>query len=163
MKVFHGSVEIVKNPDVLHSFRTLDFGKGFYITTVEEQAIKWALRKADIYDKDRGIVNKYNFSGDYAGLSVKDFGDNLEEWIDFVCKCRDGSSDYLKYDLIIGKVANDKVFRVVDMYHSGVWDKDRAIKEIKVYDTYDQLAFISQKAIDQLLKFESSYEVKRNG
>lgn len=76
-------------------------------------------------------------------MSVKDFGDNLEEWIDFVCRCLDGNEGYHKYDLIIGKVANDKVFRVVDMYHSGVWDKDRAIKEIKVYDTYDQLAFIT--------------------
>ena len=163
MNVFHGSVEIVKNPDVVHSFRPLDFGKGFYITTVEEQAIKWALRKADIYDKEEGIVNVYSFSNNYTGLSVKDFGDDLEEWIDFVCRCRDGNSDYLKYDLIIGKVADDKVFRVVDMYHSGVWDKERAINEIKVYDTYDQLAFITQKAIDQVLQFESSYEVKRNG
>ena len=65
-----------------------------------------------------------------------------------------------KYDLISGKVANDKVFRVVDMYHSGLWDKERAIKEIKTYQNYDQTAFITQKAIDQLLIFESSEEVK---
>ena len=44
-----------------------------------------------------------------------------------------------------------------------VFHKESAIKEIKVYDTYDQLAFITQKAIDQVLQFESSYEVKRNG
>lgn len=24
-------------------------------------------------------------------------------------------------------MANDKAFRVVDMYHSGIWDKERAI------------------------------------
>lgn len=41
--------------------------------------------------------------------------------------------------------------------------KRELIKEIKVYDTYDQLAFITQKAIDLVLQFESSYEVKRNG
>ena len=44
------------------------------------------------------------------------------------------------------------------MYHTGVWDKERALKEIKVYPSYDQIAFISQSAIDQLLIFQS-YEV----
>lgn len=61
--------------------------------------------------------------------------------------------------MIKGKVANDKVFRVVDMYHSGIWDKKRALEEIKVYPDYDQIAFISQKAIERLLRYESFYEV----
>jgi hypothetical protein len=56
-------------------------------------------------------------------------------------------------------VANDKAFRVVDMYHSGIWDKERAINEIRVYKTYDQIAFITQRAIDQLLRMEFFYEV----
>lgn len=81
------------------------------------------------------------------------------EWIDFVCACRDGETIYEKYDLIIGKVANDKVFRVVDMYHQGIWDKERALKEMKAYENYDQIAFISQKAIDSVLKYSSCYEV----
>ena len=63
------------------------------------------------------------------------------------------------YDLIFGKVANDKVFRVVDMYHNGLWDKERAIKEIKAYPDYGQIAFITQKAINQVLKFISYEEV----
>ena len=57
------------------------------------------------------------------------------------------------------KVANDKAFRVVDMYHSGIWDKERAINEIRLYPTYDQIAFITQRAIDQLLRMEFFYEV----
>ena len=35
---------------------------------------------------------------------------DLDEWIDFVCDCRDGKRIYEKYDVIFGKVANDKVF-----------------------------------------------------
>jgi len=65
--------------------------------------------------------------------------------------------------LISGKVANDKVYRVVDMYHSGLWDKERAIREIKTYPNYDQIAFITQKAIDHFLTFESYEEVKIHG
>lgn len=89
-----------------------------------------------------------------------DFGEDLDSWIDFVCDCRDGGEQYLQYDVIIGKVANDKVFRVVDMYHQGIWDKDRALKEIRVYPTYDQIAFVTQDAINQLLKFVKSEEMK---
>lgn len=92
-------------------------------------------------------------------LAYKCFEEDLTEWIDFVCRCRDGADDYLQYDLIKGKVANDKVFRVVDTYHSGIWDKERALKEMKVYPDYDQIAFISQGAINQLLNYESFYEV----
>jgi hypothetical protein len=49
MKVFHGSTDIVNKPDIAHSFRPLDFGKGFYVTTVREQAEKWARRKAQCH------------------------------------------------------------------------------------------------------------------
>ena len=159
MIVFHGSTDIVKTPDVLHSFRPLDFGKGFYVTTVREQAVRWAKRKADLSGIEKAVINVYDMSEDYGNLSVKTFDEDLMEWIDFVCACRDGNTDYLKYDLIIGKVADDKVFRVVDMYHKGIWDKERAIKEIRVYPSYDQLAFTSQEAIDRLLVFRSSEEV----
>lgn len=51
MIVYHGSTEIVKRPDVLHSYRNLDFGKGFYVTTVKEQAQRWALKEIRVYPK----------------------------------------------------------------------------------------------------------------
>jgi hypothetical protein len=159
MIVYHGSSVVVKNPDISHSFRALDFGQGFYVTTVSEQAARWARRKASLFDLNSAFVNRYQMQEDFSGLIVKSFGEDLEEWIDFVCACRDGKPDYLKYDVISGKVANDKVFRVVDMYHSGIWDKARAIQEIRAYPNYDQIAFISQKAIIQLLTFDGYEEV----
>lgn len=159
MIVYHGSAEIVDSPDVKHSYRPLDFGKGFYVTTVRTQAERWARRKADILGQDKAIVNLYQMRTISKELRIKRFDENLLEWIDFVCRCRDGEKDYLEYDLIAGKVANDKVFRVVDMYHTGIWDKKRALQEIKVYPSYDQIAFITQKAIDRLLMFESFDEV----
>lgn len=159
MIVYHGSTESVEKPDVEHSYRLLDFGRGFYVTTVKEQAERWARRKADIFGKNKAIVNIYRMNDDTNGFQVKFFKEDLIEWIDFVCRCRDGEKDYQKYDVIFGKVANDKVFRVVDMYHTGIWDKERALKEIKVYPSYDQIAFINQRAIDRLLQFEAFEEV----
>lgn len=48
MIVFHGSTEVIQHPDVKHSYRYLDFGTGFYVTTIREQAIRWAQRKASL-------------------------------------------------------------------------------------------------------------------
>ena len=158
MIVFHGSSEKVMQPDVLHSYRALDFGKGFYVTSVLEQAERWARRKADLTG-GKAIVNQYTMNENASGLSIRTFSEDLTEWIDFVCDCRDEKDVYQLYDVIIGKVADDKVFRVVDMYHSGIWDKERALQEIRVYPNYDQIAFISQKAIDQLLVFDRCWEV----
>ena len=158
MIVYHGSDAIVKAPDLLHSAKRLDFGVGFYVTTVKEQAQRWAKRKAAIHEKQIGFVNVYEMTIS-SDQRIMDFSDDLETWIDFVCGCRNGFEKYLKYDIIKGKVANDKVFRVVDMYKRGIWDRERAIQEIRVYKTYDQIAFISQEAIDRSLIFQKSFEV----
>ena len=48
MKLYHASNCIVDNPDVLHSRDFLDFGKGFYLTALKEQARKYALPVAII-------------------------------------------------------------------------------------------------------------------
>ncbi len=159
MIVYHGSIITVDRPDVNHSYRPLDFGKGFYVTSVREQAERWARRKAALLGKEKAIISVYEMKENTVGLKVKSFAPDLLDWIDFVCECRDGKTEYQKYDLICGKVANDRVFRVVDMYHTGIWDKERALKEIKVYPTYDQIAFITQKAIERLLEFKSFQEV----
>ena len=159
MIVYHGAITAVKHPDTEHSYRNLDFGKGFYVTTVKEQAERWARRKADLAGTDRGIISAYDMKDECPDLTVKAFGNDMDSWIDFVCACRDGETEYQKYDIITGKVANDKVYRVVDMYRRGIWDKERALEEMKVYETYDQIAFITQKAIDQCLTFSHSIEV----
>ena len=161
MIVYHGSNQIVEHPDVSCSDRNLDFGRGFYVTTVKEQAEKWARRKAGFSkDNKRAILNIYEMKEERDGVVFKDFGDDLDTWIDFVCSCRDGEQGYREFDVIKGKVANDKVFRVVDMYHSGIWDKERALREIRVYPGYDQIAFITQLAVERLLKFCAFEEVE---
>ena len=159
MIVYHGSNTVICQPDVLHSYRPLDFGKGFYVTDNLTQAEQWAIRKCLIIGEGTAAVNEYQFNEDYSGLKVKTFDNDLIEWIDFVCLCRDGSDIYKQYDIIIGRVANDKVFRVVDRYHSSEWDRDKALKEIRVYPNYSQISFVTQKAVDQVLIYKGYREV----
>lgn len=56
MIVYHGSTEIIKNPDVVHSKKYLEFGRGFYITTFENQAKKWAVRKGMRKRMKNGLI-----------------------------------------------------------------------------------------------------------
>jgi hypothetical protein len=61
MIVYHGTTEIIEKPDVVHSKKYLDFGRGFYLTTFENQARKWAVRKGMRQEKP-AIVNVYKMN-----------------------------------------------------------------------------------------------------
>jgi hypothetical protein len=158
MKLYHGSSVIIEKPDVLHTRGNLDFGKGFYLTTYRTQADRWAQRKA-LRAESKAVVNVYDFSEDYTGYNVLQFNNENEDWIKFVCACRRGSNAYSDYDLIIGGVANDKVYAAVDMYFKGIWDIERTLSELKFYKINDQLCIINQQLINDSLKFLEFYEV----
>ena len=159
MTVYHGSAMEVKKPDTQHSSCNLDFGKGFYVTSSQEQAERWAMRKAAMEGAESAIVNVYEMRQIPDDVVVKSFPEDLSDWIDFVCACRDGQTIYEQFDIVCGKVANDRVYRVVDFYKNGIWDKARAIREIRAYEHYDQTAFINQEVITRLLQFKKSYRV----
>ena len=42
--------------------------------------------------------------------------------------------------MIIENVANDDVFKTVDMYFRGLWDKNRTIEELRYYKMNDQIS-----------------------
>ena len=44
MKVYHASSVVVDIPNTSHSREHLDFGKGFYVTTLEHQAVEYGQR-----------------------------------------------------------------------------------------------------------------------
>ena len=67
MRVYHGSYIEVAKPDIVHSRQpkilegkyTKDFGVGFYVTPIEEQAKNWC--RQYILRNKLGIVSIYNF------------------------------------------------------------------------------------------------------
>ena len=159
MRLYHGSSLRIPRPDVTHSRPNLDFGQGFYLTSIQHQAERWALRKASFEDM-RPIVNVFEFDEDLSGLSVLRFSDNDASWVDFVCRCRRGETANHGFDLIIGGVADDKVYEAVNMYFRGLWDLDTTLSALKFYERNDQYCFVTQTAVDERLVFVESYEVR---
>ena len=80
--------------------------------------------------------------------------------MEFVCACRKGKSLNKDYDIIVGNVADDDVFKTVDMYFRGFWDKHRVLEELRYYKMNNQICIVNQAVIERLVTFTNSYEVK---
>lgn len=161
MILYHGSTVEVPSPDPRRSRKNLDFGQGFYLTSYKEQAERWALRKA-VFESSRAVVNVYDFAEErLSGFKTLEFHEADSAWVEFVCDCRRGGSAYSEYDLVIGCVADDKVYEAVNMYFRGYWSMEVTLEALTYYGKNDQYCFVSQAAVEALLKFQSSYEVVR--
>ena len=153
MILYHGSFVTIDKPDLTHSRPNVDFGKGFYTTPIYEQAEKWC-GKFKRRGQD-GIITSYEFNETaYGVLKVLKFDAYSEEWLDFIMNCRRGQ-DSTDYDLIVGGVANDKVFNTVELYFDGLLDKKEAISRLRYEKPNLQMAFRTEKALSYL-KFEGS-------
>ena len=158
MIVYHGSTEMIKVPDIEHSKKYLDFGKGFYVTTYQERAKKWAVRKSMRQGKT-AIVNVYNMENNWEKYRVLSFEKENEKWLEFVCACRKGEDLNRDYDIIIGNVADDDVFKTVDMYFRGLWDKKKVLEELRYYKMNNQICIVNQDTLNRALTFCEAYEV----
>ncbi|MCL2284031.1 MAG: DUF3990 domain-containing protein [Fibromonadales bacterium] len=160
MHLYHGGTEIIEKPEIRIANRPVDFGDGFYTTSNFEQASNFAKLRADFRKMKFGIVNVYEIDEKlFTDFAILKFKSPNEEWLDFVLDCRRGGKLFEKYDLIIGPVANDRVFRVLDFYEAGVFTKERAIEELLPYKLSNQYAFFNKDLISNL-KFVKYAEVK---
>ncbi|MDR2590472.1 MAG: DUF3990 domain-containing protein [Oscillospiraceae bacterium] len=164
MIIYHGSNVAVEKPKILKSERMLDFGCGFYTTSNRKKAVRWAERVADRRDLKDQIISIYEFDLYEAeqNLAIIRFDEPTEIWLDFVCSNRSGREYSNPYDIVIGPVANDMVYTVVQFYENGVYNKDDAIKRLKVEALYDQILFHTEKALTfcHFINFEMLGDVK---
>lgn len=161
MIVYHGSTVEINSPDLNRSKRFLDFGPAFYVTTFREQAEQWARRKhSRALTSSAPVVNVYELDEDLSAFSVLSFGSVDEAWLDFVCDCRDGKDVYSAYDAIIGRVADDDVFRTIQSYRQGDITKARAIELLRFARPNDQLALRTERIIAAKLRFVRSYQLE---
>jgi len=152
MILYHGSTEIVEQPRIIVSDKFLDFGYGFYTTTSEEQALRWAKIKKNRIKSANSYLNIYEVD-DKAfqnhTFSMLDFDNPNREWLEFVINNRRGKVMH-SYDFVKGPVANDTLYRTFTLYESGVLTFDETIKRLKTSELFDQLSFHSERALEQL-------------
>ena len=164
MILFHGSNQIIKQIDLNKCRPFKDFGKGFYLTSIKEQAETMAKRVSEIYGM-KPVVNAYKVKDNILKLndySIKDFGDlPTKEWAIFVKNNRDlnfvNYSDLMcnldnKYDIVHGPVADDKLVTLIRQYNDDIIDLEILLKKMKYCKTSEQYSFHTEKAI-QLLNF----------
>ncbi len=165
IEVYHGSYTEIKAPDISFGRFNLDFGQGFYVTTLKEQAEKWAKRRSWNL-KNCAVVNVYMF--DISDLAMKRFEGYSEEWLDFIVQNRqrrEPAGD-VGYDVIYGNVADDAVARMVNLYMEllirgrlSVEDKAFFINQLQFSEPNNQYCLATNKSIAKL-KFVHSYEME---
>lgn len=150
MKLYHGSNVVVENPEVLVMGFYKDFGYGFYCTSLEKQARKWALTK-----KGKSIVSVYDYNA-IDDLAVLSFPEMTEEWLDFVINCRRGISHNL--DIVEGPMADDQIWDYVEDLLEGSITREAFWVLAKFKRPSHQIVFCTPKAL-QTISFERSYEL----
>ena len=154
MIVYHGSDRAVPKPDVLHSRKNVDFGSGFYVTPLEEQAINWSRRTAR--RKGLPVVSRYNLDeGCFKTYKTLRFDEYSGEWLDFVLSCR-REMDCSEYDIVMGGVANDRVFDTIELLLNGLIDKETALGRLRFERPNYQICIRSQDVIDECLQWLGS-------
>jgi hypothetical protein len=157
MILYHGSYTEVKRPNLSFSRKEIDFGVGFYTTPILGQAEKWSLKFKS--RKKTAVVSEYEFDAKaMEHLSVLSFEMYSEEWLDFVVSCRAGKDAGVKYDLIIGGVANDDVFNTLQLYSDNLISKQETIKRLRYEKPNIQYCFKNSEVIDNHLRFTRRYE-----
>ena len=161
MLLYHGSTMAVRKPIVSRGRGKTDFGKGFYTTTSREQAEKWAQIKRDrIGDEAHAIVSVFELDDavlNNPAYHTRHFDGATAEWLDFVVGNRRGEIHH-NFDLIMGPVANDKLYATITLYENGILDANAAIEQLNTHQLFDQLSFHTTKAC-KLLTFVETFEL----
>ena len=159
MILYHGSNVEVKQPRIIISNRTLDFGAGFYTTSSEAQAEKWARTQTLRRREGKPTVTVYEFDEVKAAeASVLRFEAAEWEWLRYVTDNRKGIYRGAKMDIVIGPVADDNTMPVINDYVAGVIDETTALILLKPQKLSDQYAFLTWKGLKALRYVEAKID-----
>lgn len=155
--VFHGSVVEVKEPLVALSRPNLDFGQGFYVTDIQQQAERWAVRLGT-RRLATPVLNVYNLDIEKVQATYRylKFEAYNKDWLDFIVGNRKGKMLWKGYDLIEGGVANDNVIDTVEDYIRGRMSAEAALVELSKHQPNNQFCILNQEIIDLHLHFIKS-------
>ena len=147
--VYHGNYMRIEYTEIRKHRFTKDFSWGFSCTKIKEQAEKWAGKF------NTSIVNVYEIRN-MDSLNIKEFKDYTDEWLDFVVKCRSGSTH--EYDVVIGPMADDTIYDYIEAYSLGQMNKQKFFDLMKFKYPTHQISFHTIKALD-CISFIDSYNI----
>ncbi len=166
MILYHGSNQSIDRIDLSVCRPFKDFGKGFYLTTMEEQAQKMARRVAGIFG-GTPTVNVFRLEDavwQKEHLSLRRFPAATLEWALFVTANRTGNTTVEnnldeKYDIVIGPVADDDLSVLFRQFSDGLIGEEALRKGMEFRRLNDQYSFHTERAIAYLRK-ERTYHVQ---
>lgn len=159
--VYHGGIEQIARPLVHIGRANLDFGNGFYVTDIRNQAKTWAELKRAYFLADSAVINEYAFDFDRAvkEYRYKRFELYDSEWLHFIVASRSGKPVWRNFDIIEGGVANDRVIDTIEAYLSGMMDEERALGELSKHRPNNQICLLNQAVVDTFLRFVNSIKL----
>jgi hypothetical protein len=160
IKLYHGSNKHFTQINLSCCNPYKDFGQAFYLTADANQALIVANARVDIFG-GMPIVYEFDFEDRLltdGTLRFKSFDSYTEEWANFVYKHRDetNSPPFMHdYDVVYGPIANDRVGLQIRNYRLGTIDKKEFLRRLQYMKGITfQYAFCTQKAINQLARYE---------
>ncbi len=152
MILYHGSNTKIEKIDLSKCRPYKDFGKGFYLTEIREQAEKMASRTAHIYEGEP-IVTEFEFDESaLSKLSVKQFDGPNEEWALFVLanRSKEHEQPTHSYDIVIGPVADDDIAQLFRNFNDGFINLTMLVEGLKYKKVSSQYFFHTEAAIKYL-------------
>ena len=149
MKLYHGSNIIIEQIELSKCKPYKDFGQGFYLTEIKEQAEQMARRTSAIYGGE-AVVTEFEIA--LKTLSVKTFEEPNEEWALFVManRSRKNVQPAHSFDIVIGPVADDTIATLFRNFDDGIIDLQMLVNGLKYKKVSSQYLFHSAKAIKYL-------------
>ena len=163
--LYHGSYLAVPAPLTSVGRRELDFGPGFYVTSLREQAERWARRVCVVKDVDTPTLSVYEFDDGLMpeGVNRLQLEHYDSRWLDFVTASRRGEAPWRGYDVIEGGVANDQVIDTVEDYFSGRITAEQAIGQLRFAKPTHQMCILSQPVADRCLRYTGCEALAKEG
>lgn len=162
MIIYHGSTDLVENPEIRQSEVFLDFGVGFYTTTSYDQALRWAQIKMRRKNAEIGYISVYELDLEQAekNMNIRRFDRADMEWLMFVINNRNGQEEKERADMTIGPVADDNVYQSIRLFETGVLDAEDTVKRLKTEVLHDQWTFHTTGML-QYCKFVRAEEIRK--
>ena len=157
LKLYPGSNVAIDKIDLTMGQINKDFGKGFYLTTLLNQANEMAKRKANQYLDAKPVVTTFLFDDTVLKsdeLNVKVFSEVCEEWAMFILQNRKASRTGFKhdYDIVVGPIADDGVVQQLDLFEMGIITLPQLVEALRYRDLNDQYFFGTERAIAKLTR-----------